>query len=96
MLFADEVRPTKDVEDAHTKAHKPTAKQLDAAVAVIEELSTDWEPESYRDRYRERLEKVVARKRKGQTIKAPKRREEPTEVPDLMEALEKTLAEMKS
>jgi DNA end-binding protein Ku len=96
MLFADEVRPTKDVEDARQKSHKPQAKQLDAAVAVIEELSVDWEPERYRDCYRERLEKVVARKRKGQTIKAPKRREEPTEVPDLMEALEKTLAEMKS
>jgi DNA end-binding protein Ku len=96
MLFADEVRPTKDVEDAHTKSHKPTAKQLDAAVAVIEELSSDWKPERYRDCYRERLEKVVARKRKGQTIKAPKRREEPEAVPDLMEALERTLAEMKS
>jgi DNA end-binding protein Ku len=96
MLFADEVRPTKDVEDARQKSHKPQAKQLDAAVAVIEELSVDWEPERYRDCYRERLEKVVARKRKGQTITAPKRREEPTDVPDLMEALEKTLAEMKS
>jgi DNA end-binding protein Ku len=96
MLFADEVRPTKDVEDAHQKSHKPTAKQLDAAVAVIEELSVDWEPERYRDCYRERLEKVVARKRKGQTIKAPARREEPEAVPDLMEALERTLAEMKS
>jgi DNA end-binding protein Ku len=96
MLFADEVRPTKEVEDAHTKAHKPTKKQLDAAVSVIEELSTEWKPERYKDRYRERLEKVVARKRKGETIKAPKRREEPEAVPDLMEALERTLAEMKS
>jgi DNA end-binding protein Ku len=95
MLFADEVRPTKGVEDAQQKSHKPTAKQLDAAVAVIEELSVDWEPERYRDLYRERLEKVVARKRKGETIKAPKRREEPEAVPDLMEALERTLAEMK-
>jgi DNA end-binding protein Ku len=95
MLFADEVRPTKDVEDAHQKSHKPTKKQLDAAVAVIEELSVDWEPERYRDCYRERLEKVVARKRKGKTIKAPKRRETPEPVPDLMEALERTLAEMK-
>jgi DNA end-binding protein Ku len=96
MLFADEVRPTKDVQDATQNAHKPTAKQLDAAVAVIEELSSDWRPERYHDRYRQRLQKVVARKRKGQTIKAPKRREEPEAVPDLMEALERTLAEMKS
>jgi DNA end-binding protein Ku len=96
MLFADEVRPTKDIADAHQKSHKPTAKQLDAAVAVIEELSVAWEPESYRDCYRDRLEKVVARKRKGQTIKAPKEREQPEAVPDLMDALERTLAEMRS
>jgi DNA end-binding protein Ku len=95
MLFADEVRPTKDVEDAHQKSHKPTKKQLDAATAVIEELSVDWEPERYEDRYRKRLEQVVARKRKGQTIKAPKAVEQPEAVPDLMEALERTLAEMK-
>src|SRR5206468_2188405 len=37
MRFADEVRPTEDVEAATQKAHKPTKKQLDAAVAVIEE-----------------------------------------------------------
>ncbi len=96
MLLADEVRPTKDVGNAHQKSHKPTAEQLDAAVAVIEELSADWEPERYQDRYRERLQKVVARKRKGQTIKAPKREEEPEAIPDLMEALERTLAEMRS
>src|SRR5436305_157389 len=96
MLFADEVRATKDVDAAQQKSHKPTAKQLNAAVAVIEELTVEWEPERHHDRYRERLEKVVARKRKGQTIKAPKEREQPEPVPDLMEALERTLAEMKS
>ena len=95
MLFADEARSAKDVDDAHQKSHKPAKKQLDAAVAVIEELSVEWEPERYKDRYRDRLQKVVARKRKGQTIKAPKTVEEPEAVPDLMEALERTLAEMK-
>lgn len=95
MLFADEVRPTKDVEDARQKSHKPIAKQLDAAVAVIKELSADWEPERYHDDYRDRLEKVVARKRKGQTITAPTRRDESDVAPDLMEALERTLTEMK-
>jgi DNA end-binding protein Ku len=94
MLFADEVRPTKDVDAATAKAHKPTRKQLDTAVAVIEALSGEWEPEKYKDRYRERLRRVVERKRKGATIKAPERREEPRPAPDLMAALEKTLAEM--
>ncbi len=95
MRFADEVRSSKNVAAARGKKHAPTRKQLDAAVAVIEELSTDWDPNAYRDEYRKRLKKVIARKRKGETIKAPERTEEPEPAPDLMEALERTLAEMK-
>ena len=96
MLFADEVRPTKDVEAATQKSHKPSAQQLKAAVAVIEELSGEWKPGDWKDRYRRRLQDVVARKRKGQTIKAPEPRDTaPEEVPDLMAALEQTLAEMR-
>lgn len=95
MRFADEVRPAKDVDGATQKSHKPTVKQLEAAVAVIEELSTDWDSEAHADRYRERLKDVVARKRKGQTVKATETVEEPSPAPDLMDALERTLAEMK-
>ncbi len=94
MRFADEVRSPKDVDGASQKTYKPTAKQLDAAVAVIEELSCDWNPTKYKDRYRSRLQSVVQRKRKGQTVKAPDTANEPSPVPDLMAALEQTLAEM--
>jgi DNA end-binding protein Ku len=96
MLFSDEVRPSKDVDAASEKSHRPSAKQLRAAVAVIEELSTEWEPDKYKDRYRRRLQDVVSRKRKGQTVKAPpKEREAPSEAPDLMAALEQSLAELR-
>jgi DNA end-binding protein Ku len=94
MLFADEVRPIKDVEAGTQKSHQPTRKQLNAAVAVIEELSCKWDPEKHKDRYRARLKSVVNRKRKGQTIKPPQPAEPPEPAPDLMEALERTLAEM--
>jgi DNA end-binding protein Ku len=94
MLFADEVRGTEDVDAATGKAHKPTRKQLDAAVAVIEALAGEWDPAKHKDRYRQRLRRVVDRKRKGATIEAPEPREEPEPAPDLMAALEKTLAEM--
>jgi DNA end-binding protein Ku len=97
MLFADEVRETKEIETAGQKSHKPSAAQLKAAVAVIEELSGDWEPGEWKDRYRRRLQDVVSRKRKGKTIKAPEPRETAPsgEAPDLMAALEQTLAEMR-
>ena len=95
MLFADEVRPAEDVDGATQKSHKPAAKALSTAVAVIEELSTEWDPGKHKDQYRKRLKDVVARKRKGGTVKAPKTREQPSPAPDLMAALERTLAEMK-
>ncbi len=94
MLFADEVRPTKDVEAATQKSHRPTPKQVTAAVAVIEELTAQWDPERYEDEYRKRLKAVVDRKRKGETIKTPTAAKAPSPAPDLMDALERTLEEM--
>jgi DNA end-binding protein Ku len=96
MRFADEVRDPGDVEAATQKAHKPTRNELDAAVAVIEELTSDWEPEEHKDRYRARLKRVVDRKRKGETIKAPEAAEQPELASDLMAALEQTLEELSS
>jgi DNA end-binding protein Ku len=94
MRFADELRDTKGVDAATQKSHKPTKKQLDAAVAVIEELSCEWEPDRHHDRYRARLKRVIDRKRQGETIKAPSRAKQPDAAPDLMAALEQTLAEL--
>jgi DNA end-binding protein Ku len=93
MLFADEVRSPKQLP---TGGKKPTKKQIDNAAAVIEELSTEWKPESYTDCYRERLRKVIAKKRKGGKIEAPKAEREPKPAEDLMEALERTLANVKA
>ncbi len=94
-VFQEEIRPTKGIETASAKTHKPPRKQLDAAVAVIEELSGDWDPADFKDDYRVRLQRVVQRKRKGKTIKAPKREKQPEQPPDLMAALERSLEELR-
>jgi len=88
MLFADEVRPTKGIA---ARAKRPPAKQLQNAVAIIEELSTEWDPESYEDCYRRRLKRVIDAKRKRRTIEAPRPEKEPDPVTDLMAALDGTL-----
>jgi DNA end-binding protein Ku len=94
MRFADEVRPTKPVPSGGRK--KPAEKQVDGAVAVIEELSTDWDPERYEDCYRARLKRVIDAKRKRRKIEASEPSREPSPAGDLMEALERTLEEVRS
>jgi DNA end-binding protein Ku len=95
MLFHDEVRDSKGIDSASGKKHAPSKKAVNNAVALIEELTTEFKPSRYKDRHRKRLQQVIQKKSKGQTIEAPKPREEPDGVPDLMAALEESLAKVR-
>jgi DNA end-binding protein Ku len=94
MRFHDEVRPTDGIDGASGRT-KP--KEVERAVGLIEALSVPWDPANYQDDYRKRLQAIVRRKRKGGEIKAPEVDPERTQpVPDLMAALEKSMAKIKS
>jgi DNA end-binding protein Ku len=94
MVFADEVRATDPVADMAGGAKAPK-KEVDAAVELIEAMSADWDPTQYEDRHRERLLQVIESKGQGKTIEPIDDGEVPSEVPDLMAALEATLARAK-
>jgi DNA end-binding protein Ku len=91
MKFADEIRATDELPNLPTKKHQPSKAEVDHAVALIEELSVEWDPSQYKDRHRDRLRKIVRDKQKGKTIKAPEAPEVPAAVPDLMAALRESL-----
>jgi DNA end-binding protein Ku len=93
MRFHDEVRPSDEIAPG---GRKPAKEKVEQAVAVVESLATDWDPERYTDCYRQRLEKIVEQKKKGQRVKAPPEPEQPEPAPDLMEALQATLDRMGS
>jgi DNA end-binding protein Ku len=93
MLFADEVRPTKGIPAG---GKKPSANALKNAVAIIEELSTEWDPGSYKDCYRQRLKRVIDAKRSRRTIDTPEPEKEPDPVSDLMAALDATLERLRN
>jgi DNA end-binding protein Ku len=96
MRFHDEVRPTKGVPSASGKSTKPSKKELDSAVAVIEALAADWRHDRYDDEYRKRVRKIVNRKRKGQTIEVKGDDDRaPEPVPDLMAVLQQALEDAK-
>ncbi len=96
MLFHDEVRSPEAIAE-EIDAAKPTRKQVDSAVAVIEELGVDFDPALYRDEHRAHLRRLIKRKQQGKKIVAPTPvAEEPvTSAPDLMGALEESLARIR-
>jgi DNA end-binding protein Ku len=96
MLFHDEVRDTGELPLPSGKAAKPKKAQVDQAVALIEAMSAEFDPSSHHDRYRDRLKRIVERKRKGETIKVGADPETPDAPPDLMEALKASLEKAKA
>jgi DNA end-binding protein Ku len=93
LRFHDEVRPSDEIAPG---GRRPAKQKVEQAVAVIESLSTEWEPERYEDCYRERLTRVIEDKKKGKRVKAPEQVKEPKPAPDLMAALQETLERMGS
>jgi DNA end-binding protein Ku len=91
MYFADEIRPH---EELAPKGVRVDARELEAALALIEGIAGGFEPERYEDVYRERLLDVVRRKRKGEEVhrRRPEKPEEPT---DLLAALRESVDAIK-
>jgi len=79
------------------KGHKPSAKELDMALRLIDDMADQWKPERYHDTYHEDLMKRIEAKIKaGQTeeITEPEKEERPAkgaEVVDLMALLRKSV-----
>ena len=99
MRFADEVVPASQLEGLlGEKPDSPPRKQeVEMAEQLIESLSTDFDPSAYEDEYRTELLSLIERKARGESLvtsapEAPK----PTKAPDLMAALEESLAAVKS
>jgi DNA end-binding protein Ku len=97
MLFGDEVlSPDRlDELDALGEA-EATPRELTMAQQLIDSLSADFDPERFKDEYRERVLDLIERKAAGEEIAVEPQAEETTPAPDLMAALEASLAEVRS
>jgi DNA end-binding protein Ku len=93
MLFADEVVPPEELDDLpEAKDLKASQRELTMAQQLIDSLSSDFEPGKYRDEYREKVLELIERKASGEEIAVQPEAPEPKKVPDLMAALEASLA----
>jgi DNA end-binding protein Ku len=96
MIFSDEVVDPEEIEDLpEAKDLKVSDREVKMAQQLIDSLSSDFEPEKYRDEYREKVLELIERKAAGEEIAVQPEAPEPKKVPDLMAALEASLAAVK-
>jgi DNA end-binding protein Ku len=95
MLFSDELVPPDELDELPDEDVKATAREVEMAKQLIDSLTTDFDPTRYQDEYRERVLDLIERKAEGEEITIEPVSEEPAKVPDLMAALEASLAATK-
>jgi DNA end-binding protein Ku len=102
LRYADEIQPAeRALPEKELKAHA-SAKELQMALRLIEEMSGQWKPGEYHDTYREDLMKAIEEKvRSGRTrtltrSEAGERTGKGGKVVDLMSLLKESLEERRN
>ena len=98
LRYYKELKKPEDLEiPDKLKGTKVSAKELDMALRLIEDMADEWQPEKYHDTYHEDLlKRIEAKVKAGQTeeITAPEKEERAAkgaEVIDLMSLLKKSV-----
>jgi DNA end-binding protein Ku len=93
MLFGDEVVSPDSVDELGAVDDAPASdRELAMAKQLIDSLSADFDPAKYRDDYRDRVLAMIEAKASGQEIAVAPETEDAPPAPDLMAALEASLA----
>jgi DNA end-binding protein Ku len=95
IFYADEVRNFADIGKAESV--KLTDDEIELGAHLIESMSDGFEPENYRDEYRERVQAMLDEKSKGQeiTVTAPEASRH-GQIIDLMQALKQSIEEVRT
>ncbi len=87
MYYAHEIRT---VEEFRTDVGLVKDKEVELATGLIQALAADFEPQKYRDTYRDKLLEMIEAKKAGQEIvETPQ--PQPAKVIDILDALKKSL-----
>jgi DNA end-binding protein Ku len=91
MRYADEVTPVESLDGIPDDDVDVSERELKMAHQLIEALSGAFEPDKYRDDYRDQVLALIEKKAAGEEIVSEPQVDEPAKVLDLMAALEASL-----
>jgi DNA end-binding protein Ku len=92
MFYADEVRT---VDEFRTDASLVSAKEMELAKALIQALTTSFEPGKFKNEFRERLHQLIESRAARHQV-TPVEPPSTAKVIDIMDALRRSLAEAKT
>jgi DNA end-binding protein Ku len=89
MRFADEIvpAPAPDADDGEAKLGK---RERDIAMTLVQQLESKFQPQRYKDTYREAVLELIERKAKGERIEAPTQ-EQAAPADDLLALLQESV-----
>jgi DNA end-binding protein Ku len=97
MIFADEVVDPRRIDELPEEGDvEVNDRELAIAKQLVESLADTFEPEKYKDTYRDEVLSLIERKAAGEKIAVQPQVEEPAPVPDLMAALKASLDAVRS
>lgn len=86
LYFHNEIQKAPEV-----KKSKLEKREIELAVSLINQMTTEFKPEKFKDEYNEKLKKAIKQKISGNEIVESKEPQAPPNVINLMEALQKSL-----
>lgn len=89
LFYADEVRKS---DEYRVDAGLVVGKEMDLAMKLVDALKGKFEPEKFKDKYRERLKAAIAEKVEGGAVTQAVTPAAKAPVVDIMAALQKSLA----
>ena len=94
LFIAEDVNSQAEIEEAVSSSEVKEA-ELGLAQQVIDSLEGEFDPDELTSEYRQNLKQMLEAKLDGQEIVKPEPEEEAAPVVDLMDALKKSVAEVK-
>jgi DNA end-binding protein Ku len=93
LRYESELRPT---DELHIPEYtKVSNREVEMALALIDQLTRPFRISDYKDEYTEALIKIISEKAKGKPVRARGREPVPTKIPDLMAALKASIEQEK-
>ena len=92
LLYGDEVVPQTEFDELDETPHSPKGRELEMAEQLVESLSAKFDPDQYKDEYRDKVLAMLQAKAEGEeVVEPPDAGDNEPKIIDLMEALRRSL-----